>query len=340
MESMRVNRRSLLVGGAATALAIGVGRADAAPSSAAKAASAGNLPAARIGVTPYSVQDQADAMGYAKLFPLLRSMGYRGIEFSGFKSTPAVTPAQVKRLLSDNDLKGIGNKGAMDDASIDLALAAGIPWTGISVLTAVYGDHTDAWKQTADDHNAFGEKCVKRGLKGFFVHMHGPEYAVVADDPQRRVIEVLLEHTDPRYVFWEMDLYWAYFFSSHLGGAGLMFDPVNYVIQNPKRFPFFHVKDGGAVRQDVAGQQASVYVAPNLLLPSTFPLSEGVCDVSQGHVPFRSFFGALSKVSALENHWFFWERDNAKAAPNGSLTSARASYLMMAHGKLADPAAK
>lgn len=336
-----VSRRALLVGGAAATLAAGVHTADAA---AGKPPASKDLPAANIGTQLFSVSDQVSAIGFPKVFKALSTIGFKHVEFAGYGNKDNYSPTVIRKLLADHGLKAIGNHGGMDDTSIEGALQVGQKYTGISVLTDVNGAHTDGWKTTADNLNAFGEKCVKAGLKGFYVHMHGPEYLRVADDPTRHVIDVLLEHTDPRYVFWEMDIYWAYFFQGYLDAGGLLVDPLQWVLKNPKRFPLFHVKDGHqVVKQEVAGQQVQLANAPfggavPFVGGATFPLQDGICDVGQGDVPFKRFFSELAKVSNLKNHYYLWERDTASNHSHGSLASARCSYEMIARSRLVDPA--
>jgi sugar phosphate isomerase/epimerase len=332
MTPAPVSRRSLLLGGAAAGVALGMQGAEAATG---KRASYKDLPSDRIGAQLYSVSDQAGAIGFPKLFKALSTIGFKHVEFAGWSNKDNYSPKVIKKMLADHGLKAVGNHGGMDDASLKGALEIGQRYTGISVLTSINGATTDAWKQTADQLNAYGEKCVKEGLKGFYIHMHGPEYVRVADNPTQHVIDVLLENTDPRYVFWEMDIYWAYFFQGYLDAGGALVDPLQWVLKNPKRFPLFHVKDGkDAVKQDVGGQHLRVANNP---LSSTFPLTDGICDVGQGDVPFKHFFNELSKVSDLKNHYFLWERDTASSHPHGSLASARCSYELISHGRLADP---
>jgi len=323
----RVSRRSLFAGAAAAGIALGVERAEAA---APKRWSGKDLPDGRIGAQLYSVSDQASEIGFPKLFKALSAIGYKYVEFAGWSNKDNYSPKVIKRMLADNGLKAIGNHGGMDDASLKGALDVGQTFTGISVLTDIHGPHKDGWKQTADDLNKYGERCVKAGLKGFYIHMHGPEYARVADDPQTHVIDVLLENTDPRYVFWEMDIYWAYFFQGYLDAGGATADPLQWVLKNPKRFPLFHVKDG----QQVVQQQGLQLAGPPT---ATYPLSEGICDVGQGDVPFKHFFSQLAKVSDLRDHYYLWERDTASGHSHGSLASARCSYELIAHGRLVDP---
>jgi sugar phosphate isomerase/epimerase len=331
MNRTPVSRRALLAGGAAATVALGVRGAEAA---APKAPASKDLPAANIGAQLYSVSDQAASMGFPKLFAALSQIGYKYVEFAGYSNKDNYSPKVIRKILADHGLKAIGNHGGMDDASLKGAVEVGQKYTGLSVLTDIKGATQDQWKQVADDLNAYGARAVKAGLKGFYVHMHGPEYLRVADAPTLHVIDVLLKHTDPRYVFWEMDIYWAYFFQGYVDAGGIGVDPLQWVLKNPKRFPLFHVKDGKqAVKRDVAGQH--VQLANNPL--STFPLADGICDVGQGDVDFKHFFHQLSKVSNLKNHYFLWERDTASSHPHGSLCSARASYEMIARNRLVDP---
>ena len=331
-DTPRLSRRSVLVGGAAAGLALGVRGAEA--TGAKRAATSADLPAENIGAQLYSVSDQAGAIGFPKLFAALSQIGYKYVEFAGYGNKDNYSPKVIKRILADHGLKAVGNHGGMDAASLDGAVQIGQKYSGISVLTDIHGAHKDGWKQTADDLNAYGEKCVKAGLKGFYVHMHGPEYTRVADSPTEHVIDVLLANTDPRYVFWEMDIYWAYFFQGYLDAGGATVDPLQWVLKNPKRFPLFHVKDGKqAVKQDAGGQHVQLANNPE----ATFPLADGICDVGQGDVNFKHFFHELSKISNLRDHYFLWERDTASQHPHGSLCSARASYEMIARSRLVDP---
>lgn len=331
----KVSRRSVILGGAAGVVAATAARGEASIKKATgRTSSSKDLPASRIGAQLFSVRDQATDLGFPKLFAALSTIGYKFVEFAGYANKDNYSPKQIRRILADHGLKAVGNHGGMDDGSLDGALQVGQPFTGISVLTNIRGATRDTWKQTADELNAYGEKCVKAGLKGFYVHMHGPEYIRVADSPEEHVIDVLLENTDPRYVYWEMDIYWAYFFQGYLDAGGATADPLKWVVENPSRFPLFHVKDGTqAVKQDVGGQHLQLANAPI----TTFPLKDGISDVGQGDVNFKHFFTELSKVSDLKSHYYLWERDTAGSHPHGSLCSARASYEMIAHWRMVDP---
>lgn len=289
-----------------------------------------NLPPSRLGAQLYSVANQVGSLGWAKLLAAMAEIGYRTVEFAGFSGS---TPAELRTILADTGLTAVGQHAGMDDASIEAAGVLGLPYTGITLITNIYGPRTDDWKRTAADFDAFGARCAAAGTK-FYVHMHPEPYVPLADDPQRLALDVLLENTDPELVAFEMDIYWAYYAAASLGASGVLFDPVDYVVAHPGRFPIFHVKDGRALLdRSVGGERATLMNAPTAGPPSM----DGITDVGQGDIPFKTFFGKLAEVSDLASHHFVWERDTASNHPRGSLASARASYLMMRYDHMAGP---
>jgi sugar phosphate isomerase/epimerase len=76
-----------------------------------------------------------------------------------------------------------------------------------------------------------GKKCEAAGLKLLY-HNHDFEFKQNAEGVV--TIDYLLENTDPKYVNFQMDLYWV-----TKAGA----DPVAYFKKYPGRFKSWHVKD-------------------------------------------------------------------------------------------------
>ncbi|WP_084059890.1 sugar phosphate isomerase/epimerase family protein [Cellulophaga tyrosinoxydans] len=79
--------------------------------------------------------------------------------------------------------------------------------------------------------NTLGEKAHAAGLKLLY-HNHDFEFKKDADGIVP--IEYLLEHSDPKYVNFQMDLFWV-----TKAGA----DPIAYFKKYPGRFKIWHVKD-------------------------------------------------------------------------------------------------
>ena len=79
--------------------------------------------------------------------------------------------------------------------------------------------------------DTLGEKCSKAGLKLLY---HNHDFEFKKDKDGVVTIDYLLENCNPKYVNFQMDLYWV-----TKAGA----DPVAYFKKYPKRFKIWHVKD-------------------------------------------------------------------------------------------------
>ena len=76
-----------------------------------------------------------------------------------------------------------------------------------------------------------GKKCHEAGMKLLY---HNHDFEFKKDKDGVVVIDYLLENTDPKYVNFQMDLYWV-----TKAGA----DPLAYFKKYPDRFKLWHVKD-------------------------------------------------------------------------------------------------
>jgi hypothetical protein len=158
--------------------------------------------------------------------------------------------------------------------------------------------------------------AAKQGV-GFYLHNHFHEWFQTPDDPTKRGEDILLAETDPRYVFFEMDIYWA-----HVGqwqsGQVQTFDPLtDYAIPFKDRYKLFHVKDG---RKDPIGGYTDA--------------ANNIVDAGQGSIDFQGFFDTLFAQSPneVDKHHYLWERDNAGDHPRGSLAAARSSFTYIRYG--------
>ncbi len=108
------------------------------------------------------------------------------------------------------------------------------PLAGESVeqmLARVTGSVTaDDWRRSADYFNAKGAEFKRHGIK-FAYHNHNAEFAAHGDT---NGLAILLEHTDPALVHFEMDMGWVV-------SAG--HDPVEILKAYPGRFAMTHIKD-------------------------------------------------------------------------------------------------
>jgi len=90
---------------------------------------------------------------------------------------------------------------------LDDAVEIGLPYVGTaSAPGARYGETVDGYRRAAEDFNGYGAAARERGLR-FYQHNHSGEFAV---ENGTRLYDVVLEETDPRLVFFELDIFWAY----------------------------------------------------------------------------------------------------------------------------------
>jgi len=261
----------------------------------------------------YSVRTPIAEVGFAKVLEAVAEIGFKQVEFAGYTqgSSPEITVKELRALLDANGLVGVGSHvSPSDDASmqaiLDDAEVLGLPQVGVAMLIPSGLPDTAGWRAAAEQYNRYAELASKRGLS-FYMHNHFQEWLPVADDPSKRGIDVLLENTDPRFVHFEMDIYWAYVGRAQSGGG---FDPLDdYAIPQRDRIKLFHVKDGRPQRNEIL-------------------------DVGEGEIDFQAFFTKLFAQSPDQagRHMYLWERDSADDHPRGAFAAARSSYVNMRYG--------
>lgn len=216
-------------------------------------------------------------------------IGYREVEFAGYFGR---TSAQIRSVLAANKLTSPSTHipfPATDDAwshTLDQAAEIGHQWVVIAYLDAAQRSKPDDWSRIADRYNQLGAKARERGLR-FAYHNHDFEFVKVGDGT---ALDLLLSSTDPRFVDFEMDIYWV------VKGGG---DPIALIKKYPHRFPLMHAKDATA--------------APERTMT----------EVGGGTIDFKSIFRNAG-LSGMQH--VFVEHDQ----PADPLESARSSYRYLA----------
>ncbi len=158
---------------------------------------------------------------------------YLGFSGSGYFG---LTPEEVKGVLKENGMTTPAihtdfitlqkNMNALGEAGHLL----GFEYVGLPLIPEEYRKNLDDYKKIADEFNKIGEQARKVGLK-FSYHNHG--YGL--NEIEGKIpLKLILEKTDPKLVFFEMDLFWTV-----AGGA----DPVEYLKSYPGRYHLMHVKN-------------------------------------------------------------------------------------------------
>jgi sugar phosphate isomerase/epimerase len=218
---------------------IAVGAAATAPAASAASDCAGRgVPDSKISIQLWTFAEYVgfgtDAATHARLetvFAALSEMGYRNVEPFTFNG---LTAEQYRALLDRYDLKASAEHTSIAEATWDQTLAdaktLGLRYLGAGATPSGFTTEQQ-WIDYAEMLNRLGERAQRQGLE-LMVHNHNWEFRQVFGD--RTAYDILQQHTDPRYVTFQLDLYWV-----AAGGA----DPIEVLQQYGDRIELFHVKD-------------------------------------------------------------------------------------------------
>lgn len=271
------------------------------------------VPPSKIGIQMFTIRDKVNSLGFRAVFEELSRIGYSEVEFAGYTqgSVGAITLPQLRTLLDDFGLRAVGNHAdrtqllTNTNAVLDGAETLGMPYIGTGSSPAA--QFTKASYDTfIPQWNTAGALARSRGMK-IYQHNHQNEFSFASDAPEIRLYDYFLANTDPEAVFLEMDVYWAYVGQYRFPG----FEPVQYILDNPTRFPLLHLKDGKSNAANANGYD--------------------IIEFGRGSIPYREFLSALPDRGARVG---LMEQDNASASnnpgyPAGSLGSAEVSFENM-----------
>ena len=198
------------------------------------------------GLALYTVRDAMESDAKTTL-QAVADAGYSYLEAAGYNDGKFynMTPGDFKKLLNQLGLKPVSSHQSTvtmenADAMIADVKAAGFKYFVIPVPPMGlfnFDRETRTMSMTggaanlAEIVNTLGKKCHAAGLELLY---HNHDFEFHKDSDGIVPIDYLLEHCDPKYVNFQMDLYWV-----TKAGA----DPVAYFEKYPGRFKIWHVKD-------------------------------------------------------------------------------------------------
>jgi sugar phosphate isomerase/epimerase len=147
-------------------------------------------------------------------------------------------------------------------------------------------------KKLGENLNQAGEICNKSGMRLCY-HNHAFEWEKFGG---KRLIDVLMETTDPKLVSLELDVMWA-----HVGGV----NPVDVFKEYGKRIPLVHLKD----------VSAEVHTQYNERIPRG-----AFKEVGHGVIDFPAVLRAAEQAGVRH---YFVEQDQT---PGNPIDSLRQSY--------------
>jgi sugar phosphate isomerase/epimerase len=198
------------------------------------------------GLALYTVR-KAMGTDAKKTLQAVADAGYKNIEAAGYADGKFynLAPKDFKMILDELGLKAIStHQGSvtLDNADAMMAdvKAAGFKYFVLPVPPMglfKYNRETKSMSMEggaanlAKIVNTLGKKAKMAGLELLY---HNHDFEFIKDVDGIVTIDYLLEHCDPEYVNFQMDLYWV-----TKAGA----DPVAYFEKYPGRFKIWHVKD-------------------------------------------------------------------------------------------------
>ncbi|GAA1018749.1 hypothetical protein Aple_026280 [Acrocarpospora pleiomorpha] len=243
--SVRRRRRAGLAAGAALALAatcvLAAPAAAASPGGDRKDCGHRAVPASKISFQLYTYRNWIAQIGQDAVFAELADIGYKQVQpYVATYNTPA---EELKALLKKHHLKATSGQGNVNEATFDPTIeyaktikqrymgSGGFAAPGI-------GSYEDTLA-TAATLNRLGERSVKAGVGKIFGHNHTQEFTTKYPDPVtgelKSAWQIMMENTDPRYVVFEVDIFWA-------EDAGV--DTAALLRKYGKRIELLHIKDG------------------------------------------------------------------------------------------------
>lgn len=185
------------------------------------------------GIQLYTVRKEMleDAVGTLKK---LAALGIKQIESAASDKGYyyGLKPVEIKKICGDLGMTLRSGHVHLDDKwqqTIEDAVLSGQEYLVCSSMPT-NGQTVDNYKKVAGEFNTAGEACKKMNIK-FGYHNHDYEFE---EENGKVLYDVLLENTDPAFVFMELDLGWVI-----VPGK----DPIAYFNKYPGRFLLWHLKD-------------------------------------------------------------------------------------------------
>lgn len=212
-----------------------------------------------IGVELYSVRElignpELYAQNHESTLKALAEYGYTSVEAANYSDGKlyGVEPEQFKADMEAAGLKVLSShvvKYLSDEEIASGDFSAEMPWweeavaahkaAGMKYMVAPginIPQTLEGLKVVCNYMNAIG-KLVKENGMLFGYHNHSHEFNEVEGVP---AYDFMLENTDPEFVFFQMDVYWA---------DNAKASPVEYFKRYPGRFTCLHIKDVAEVGQ-------------------------------------------------------------------------------------------
>lgn len=181
-------------------------------------------------------------------------MGYTAVEAANYNNGKFYgrTPKDFKKDIETAGMKVLSSHTGKGLSEAEIAsgdFSESLKWwdqaikdhkeAGMSYIVTPYLGVPKTLKELqayCDYFNEIGKRCKANGLK-YGYHNHSHEFEKVEG---QTMYDYMITHTNPEYVFFEMDVYWV------VRGQN---SPVEYFKKYPGRFHILHIKDDREIGQ-------------------------------------------------------------------------------------------
>lgn len=187
-----------------------------------------------VGLQLYSLRDSFGKDVEGSL-DKVKNLGFKYVELAG--GTYGKDTEEFKKMLANRGLVMVAghfdyNKFKDDPEGIaKYAQSLGLKYAGVAWIP-----HSDPFNmaqalEAAEVFNNAGKVLAKYGIK-FYYHNHGYEFYPWMNG--KKLMDLLMEKTDPNYVYFQMDVMWVLFPGE---------DPAAWLEKYPNRWILLHLKD-------------------------------------------------------------------------------------------------
>lgn len=158
----------------------------------------------------YSLRNVFKEQGVVATLDQVHKWGFKYVEVA---DTYELTPAQFKTELDKRKLIPIGRHFPYGQLRDDIdgvirdAKAIGLPYVGCAWIDHKGPFDEEQCRAAATVFNRAGKALAEHGMK-FYYHNHGYEFESYKNGT---LFDLLVAETDPRYVYFQMDVMWTVF---------------------------------------------------------------------------------------------------------------------------------
>jgi sugar phosphate isomerase/epimerase len=200
-----------------------------------------SIPTSKIAFQLYSAREWIADVGLEEVLATLSEIGYR--EVQPYAASYGVPVEEFEALLKKYGLKASSGQYAYTETTfstvfLPYAKEIGHKYTGSGGFGQPGTGTLENTLATAEQLNRLGELSVKNGTGKIFGHNHAVEFTTQFVDPSTNELksawQLLVENTDPRWVTFEVDVFWA-------EAAGV--DTAALLEEYGDRIELLHIKD-------------------------------------------------------------------------------------------------